>query len=176
MTEPTDFGAADAAFAVLLSDALDAPVPSGLAERIGVGVGSVGRATARRWNVVRGVAAAMGFTLLVHGSGNFTRVEWIARHLEEPVSRHAYNEGGAALLVLALLFMLAAARPRFLSSAAAVSAPLGAYFGVAGVREFATFANGGILHITEGVLGLGLVAAWFWARRYVFGPRHEGEA
>lgn len=176
MAEPTDFGPADAAFAVLLGDALDAPVPTGLTERVGAAVAAVGRAAARRWLVVRGVAAAMGFTLLVHGSGNFTRVEWIARHLEEPISRHAYNEGGAALLGLALLFILAAARPRLLSSAAAVSAPLGAYFGVAGVRELATFANGGILHITEGLLGLGLVAAWFWARRYVFGPRHEGEA
>lgn len=175
MAESMDFDAADAAFVALLTDALDAPVPPGLAERIEHTVASVGRAVGRRWLVVRGVAAAMAFTLLVHGYGNFFRVEWIARHLHEPVSRHAYNEGGAALLGLSLFFLLAALRPRMLSTAAAVSAPVGAYFGVVGVNELSTFANGGILHITEGLLGLGLAGAWFWARRYVSGPRDEGE-
>jgi hypothetical protein len=167
---------ADAAFAVLLSDALDAPLPPGLAARVDAAVASVGAASARRWLVVRGVAAAFAMTLFINGMGNFTRVEWVARHLHEPVSRHAANEGGAALLALSVLFVLAALRPRLLSTAAAVAGPLGLYFGVAGVREVGTFLDGGILHLSEAMLGLGLVALWFWARRYVSRPSDEGGA
>ena len=175
MADSMSFDRDDAAFAALLADSLDVPVPPGLAMRIDQVVASVSAASGRRWLVVRGMAAAMGFTLLVHGFGNFARVEWIARHLHEPVARHAYNEGGAALLALSLFFLLAAFRPRLLSTAAAVSAPVGAYFGVIGVDEVTTFVDGGVLHITEGVLGLGLAGAWFWARRYVSRTSHEGE-
>ena len=97
MADAMDFDRADAAFAALLSHALDAPVPPGLAERIGAGVASVGRAAARRLLVVRGIAAALALTFGVHAFGSFFRGEWVAEHLHETYAPHPYNEGGGAL-------------------------------------------------------------------------------
>jgi hypothetical protein len=74
-----------------------------------------------------------------------------------------------------VLLVLAAARPRLLSSAALVACPIAMFYGATGVGELDTFLNGALLHISQGLLGIALAVGWFWARRYVPGRSDEGE-
>jgi hypothetical protein len=175
MADEFPFDRADAAVEVMVAGALDVPVPEGLAERVNAAVASVTAAVRRRWQVVRGVAAALGLVFVINGGGNIFLGRWVARNLDTPYDPHVWREGGLALAAVGVLLLLAAARPRLLSSAALVACPIAVFYGATGVGELDTFLNGAFLHLSQGFLGIALAVGWFWARRYVPVPSDEGE-
>lgn len=158
----------------LITRGLDAPMPPGLAARVEAVVAPVVTSLRRRWLVVRGLAVALGVAFVFNGAGNVFLGRSIAENLGEPYSPHVWREGGVALAAIGLVLLIAAARPRrLLSPAAIVACPLAAYYGVVGVGEFDDWVNGGVLHTTQGVLGIALAVGLFWARRYVSPPTDE---
>jgi hypothetical protein len=158
----------------LLVRGLDEPLPAGLAAKVENAVAPVVSAVRRRWLIVRGFAAALGIQFVVNGTGSAFLGRWVADNLDEPYHPHVWREGGVALLALGVLLVVAAVRPRrLLSTAALVACPAAFFYGVTGVGELDDWINGAALHISQGVLGLGLAVSFLWARRYVWRPPGE---
>jgi MYXO-CTERM domain-containing protein len=157
----------DAAVRSLVEMHHDEPPPA-LVARIGA---TVRRAERRRWLPVQIAAAWLGLLLVGQGIGNLANPDWVAGQLGEPSDSHAYFEGGVLLLVLGGLVLAGALRRRRLGVAVLAGAPVGLVFALNGLGELSEVPAGGLLHVSQGLAAIALVALWWRARRYVL-PRH----
>jgi hypothetical protein len=89
-----------------LVTALRAEVPEELRRRIAAEVAEETARTRRSWWVVQVAAAAMAAILATNGLGNLIGSEWVAEGLGEPHGRHAWVEGGMALLAASVAVVL----------------------------------------------------------------------
>lgn len=110
-------------------------------------------------------AAALALTFLFQGVGNLVAGEWIAEHIGEPHGPHAYFEGALALLAAGVCAAAAGVRRSWGSVSVLTCSPLALSLGVHGTGEIGVFAAGAALHLTEGILGLLLLLAWWLDRR-----------
>lgn len=154
-----------------------APPPALLA-RIDAQVVAAGPAAARRSDrpgrFLAVVAAALAFVFVFQALGNLIAGEWIADNLGEPHGPHAYVEGALALAAAGVCAAAAAVRRSWSSVSVLTCSPLALGLGLGGIGEIGVFAAGVALHLTEGVLALLLVLAWWLDRRDT--PRAPREA
>lgn len=155
--------ASDPAALWLASAARPAP-PERLVARIDRVAGH-GRHSARPGRRVAWVAAALAVAFVVQGIGNLVAGDWIAENLGEAHAPHALYEGALALFALGACAAAAVVSRSWSGVSVLVCSPLAIALGLSGVREVGTFAAGAVLHLTEGVLGLLLIIAWWRDRR-----------
>lgn len=122
------------------------------------------------------VALALATAFVVQGVGNLVAGEWLAENLGEPHGPHAYTEGALALVAAAVCAAAAAVRRSWSTVSVLTCSPLALGLGVGGIGEIGVFAAGVALHLTEGVLGLLLVIAWWLDRRDSVAGRSEDPA
>jgi hypothetical protein len=159
---------------VLWMAAAARPVPpAGLARRL---ARALDREEALRWRPVQAVAALLGALFLFQGLGDIFRGEWIARGLGEAHSHHLYLEGGIALVAMAIVLAVGLFERRALQVGVAGGVPLGVAYGINGFTEIGQFAAGVALHMTELVVAVALLVAWWRARRYGAADPDEGGA
>lgn len=115
--------------------------------------------------VLSAVAAALAFAFVFQALGNIIAGDWIAENLGEPHGPHAYFEGALAMTAAGVCALAAAVRRSWAGVSVLTCSPLALSLGVHGLGEIGEFAAGAILHVTEGTLGLLLIAAWWWDRR-----------
>jgi hypothetical protein len=159
-----------------LVTALRVEVPEELRRRVADEVAAETARTRRSWWVVQVAAAAMAAILASHGLGNLIDSEWIAEGLGEPHGRHAWVEGGLALLAASVAVGAGLFHRRMLPVSVAVGSPLGIVLGIRGIDELGQFGAGAALHLTQGVLGIVLLVTFWRARRYGSGRAGEGGA
>jgi hypothetical protein len=159
-----------------LVTALRAEVPEELRRRVAEEVAEETARTRRSWWVVQVAAAAMAAILATNGLGNLIGSEWVAEGLGEPHGRHAWVEGGMALLAASVAVGAGLFRRRVLPVSVAVGSPLGILLGIRGIGEIGHFGAGAALHLTQGALGIVLLVTFWRARRYGSGRGGEGGA
>lgn len=125
-----------------------------------------------RWVAL--VAAALAVAFVMQGLGSLFAGSWIATNLGEAHAPHASFEGGLALIALGVCAAAAVVSRAWSGVSVLTCAPLALALGISGVGEIGSFAAGAVLHLSEGALGLLLVAAWLWERRDARGFRREG--
>lgn len=123
--------------------------------------------------VLRLVAVALCAAFLCQAGGNIVAGDWIAQHLGEPLGPHAYFEGALAMTAAAVCALAAAVRRSWAGVSVLTCTPLAVSLGVHGLGEIGQFAAGAALHVTEGALGVLLLAAWWWDRRDTSRSRRE---
>lgn len=166
--------AADPAVLWLAAAARPGP-PQALVTRIDASVARTRRRLDRPSLLLVVVAAALATAFVVQGVGNVVAGEWIAENIGEPHGPHAYTEGALALVAAGVCAAGAAVRRSWSTVSVLTCSPLALSLGVGGIGEIGVFAAGVALHLTEGVLGILLVLAWWLDRRDRAAPgREEG--
>lgn len=138
------------------------PAPSALASSVARARRSVER---RLWRPAQVAAAALAALFAAHGLSSLLNGAWVAENLGEAHSPHAYVEGGLALLAASIAVGAGLFRRERLGISVAAGAPLGLLFGVQGANEVGEFAWGVALHLSEALVALVLLVAWWRARR-----------
>lgn len=121
------------------------------------------------------VAAVLALAFLIQGVGNLVAGEWLADNLGEPYAPHPFREGGLALIAIAVCAAAATGSRRWSTASVLTCSPLAVGFGLHGFTEIGVFGAGVALHMSQGVLGLLLILAWWLDRRDTSRPTHEGE-
>ncbi len=180
-------GPADDSTVLWLAGASRPTPPPGLVARIDAQVAGSGgpapgvpatalparRRTDRPGLFLAGVAAILAFAFVFQGVGNLVAGRWISEGLGEPYAPHAFREGGLAMIAIGVCAAAAAVSRRWSAASVLASAPLAVGFGLHGFTEIGVFGAGVALHLTQGVLGLLLVLAWWWDRRDTPGGSRE---
>lgn len=132
--------------------------PTGLVTRVDA---TVRRRADRPGRLLSIVALLLATAFVFQGVGNILAGDWVAANLGEPYGPHAYVEGAIALIALGACAAAAAVRRSWAGVSALTCTPLAVGLGLHGVGEIGQFAAGAALHLTEGVLGLLLLWAWW---------------
>lgn len=130
----------------------------------------------RRWRPVRYAAAALAYLLISQGLGNFFVSDWVARGIGEAHSPHLAREGGFALIAAGIAVLAGVLWRRMLAVSVATGTPLALGLGFVGIGEIGVFAPGAVLHLSQGAVGIVLLALFWRARRDSRGPGGEDRA
>lgn len=119
-----------------------------------------------RWLATAAWALAAVFTL--KATASLVAVSWVQQHVGGHAGPDRSTEAALALLAAAACAVAGGLRRSWTPVAVVCTAPLALALCLHGVSEVGTSAAGSALHMTEGVLGVLLVAAWWhdgWRRR-----------
>lgn len=118
------------------------------------------------WLATAAWALAAVFTL--KATASVVEVAWFQQHVSGHAGPDRSTEAALALLAAAACAVAGGLRRSWTPVAVMCTAPLALALCLHGVGEVGTRAAGSALHMTEGVLGVLLVAAWWhdsWRRR-----------
>ncbi|MBM0124521.1 hypothetical protein [Pimelobacter simplex] len=173
MPEETDGLDPNVETVLWLGEAARSAPPPGLVARIDA---AVRRRAERPSRPMTAVALALAAAFVLQAAGNLVAGEWISDGIDEPYAPHAMFEMSLALVAAAVCAAAAAVRRAWGAVSVLTCTPLALGLGLHGVGELGQFAAGAVLHTAEGVLGLALLAAWWWQWRDTPRPSREAGA
>lgn len=152
-----------------------APVPAGLEGRVaarlrspkGDSEGALELGARRRLLVVRFFAAALGGALIVPALIQIFAGERLSRFLGLRYEPHFYREYGIVLIVIGIVVVAGAVRPKWLVAGVSTGPAAAIAVGLFAATEIPHARNPGaeLLHFGQAALGIALLIAWFARRR-----------
>lgn len=111
------------------------------------------------------VAWALAVVFALKATGSLVEVAWVQEHIGGHAGAGRSTEAALALLAAAACAAAGGLRRTWTPVTVVCTAPLAVALCLHGVSEVGTVAAGAALHMTEGVLGVLLVAAWWYDAR-----------